>query len=75
MKIPSESEWRAWAGWDALPEFPLPTAGRAVVIAAHPDDEVLGFGGSLSLLAASGLDLTVITVTDGGPGSPNSPAI
>jgi len=67
-----ESEWRAWAGWDALPELVLPTAGRAVVIAAHPDDEVLGFGGSLSLLAASGLDLTVITVTDGERSHPDS---
>lgn len=67
-----ESEWRAWAGWDALPEFPLPTAGRAVVITAHPDAEVLGFGGSLSLLAASGLDLTAITVIDGERSHPGS---
>ncbi|MEW2437298.1 PIG-L family deacetylase [Streptomyces caniferus] len=67
-----ESEWRAWAGWDALPEFALPAAGRAVVIAAHPDDEVLGFGGSISLLAASGVDLTVITVTDGERSHPDS---
>ncbi|WP_405783224.1 PIG-L deacetylase family protein [Streptomyces sp. NBC_00859] len=67
-----ESEWRAWAGWDALPEFRLPAAGRAVVVAAHPDDEVLGFGGSISLLAAAGLDLTVVTVTDGERSHPHS---
>ncbi|MFJ9406595.1 PIG-L deacetylase family protein [Streptomyces sp. NPDC101393] len=67
-----ESEWRAWAGWDALPEYTLPTTGRAVVVAAHPDDEVLGFGGSISLLAAAGVDLTVVSVTDGERSHPHS---
>ncbi|MER0477888.1 PIG-L family deacetylase [Streptomyces sp. Edi2] len=67
-----ESEWRNWAGWDALPEFTLPSTGRAVVVAAHPDDEVLGFGGSLSLLAAAGMDLTVVSVTDGERSHPHS---
>ena len=67
-----ESEWRDWAGWDTLPEFTLPTSGRAVVVAAHPDDEVLGFGGSISLLADTGLDLTVVSVTDGEHSHPHS---
>ncbi|MFJ6752088.1 PIG-L deacetylase family protein [Streptomyces sp. NPDC091266] len=67
-----ESEWRDWAGWNALPEFTLPTMGRAVVVAAHPDDEVLGFGGSIGLLAASGLDLTIVSVTDGERSHPHS---
>ncbi|WP_336048426.1 PIG-L deacetylase family protein [Streptomyces sp. CA2R101] len=67
-----ESAWRDWAGWDALPVFTLPTAGRAVVVAAHPDDEVLGFGGSISRLAAAGMDLTVVSVTDGERSHPHS---
>ncbi|MFG2208664.1 PIG-L deacetylase family protein [Streptomyces sp. NPDC048638] len=67
-----ESEWQDWAGWNALPEFTLPTMGRAVVVAAHPDDEVLGFGGSISLLAAAGMDLTVVSVTDGERSHPHS---
>ncbi|WP_328316025.1 PIG-L deacetylase family protein [Streptomyces sp. NBC_00388] len=67
-----ESEWRRWDGWEGLPELALPSSGRAVVVAAHPDDEVLGFGGSISLLAASGLDLTVVTVTDGERSHPHS---
>ncbi|MET7801912.1 PIG-L deacetylase family protein [Streptomyces decoyicus] len=67
-----ESAWRAWAGWDTLPEFTLPTMGRAVVVAAHPDDEVLGFGGSISLLAAAEMDLTVVSVTDGERSHPHS---
>ncbi|WP_328540461.1 PIG-L deacetylase family protein [Streptomyces sp. NBC_00344] len=67
-----ESEWREWAGWSELPQLALPASGRAVVVAAHPDDEVLGFGGSISLLAASELDLTVVTVTDGERSHPHS---
>ncbi|MFF7230997.1 PIG-L family deacetylase [Streptomyces sioyaensis] len=68
----AEREWRAWSGWEALPELRLPRAGHVVVIAAHPDDEVLGFGGSLSLLAAAGVRLTVVTVTDGERSHPHS---
>src|SRR5205085_190993 len=37
----------------------------AVVIAAHPDDEVLGAGGTMALLAAAGARLRLVAVTDG----------
>jgi LmbE family N-acetylglucosaminyl deacetylase len=67
-----ESQWRKWAGWDALPYLTLPATGRVVVVAAHPDDEVLGFGGAISLLAAAGLELTVVSVTDGERSHPHS---
>ncbi|QKW25807.1 PIG-L family deacetylase [Streptomyces seoulensis] len=60
-----EESWRAWDGWARLPECTLPTAGRVVVVAAHPDDEVLGVGGALARLADAGLTLTVVSVTDG----------
>ena len=36
-----------------------------VVIAAHPDDEVLGVGGTMAVLAAGGAQLRLIAVTDG----------
>jgi LmbE family N-acetylglucosaminyl deacetylase len=36
-----------------------------VVIAAHPDDEVLGCGGTLSLLARAGRPVHVLLVSDG----------
>jgi LmbE family N-acetylglucosaminyl deacetylase len=47
----------------------------AVIVAAHPDDEVLGAGGVISLLADAGARLRLIAVTDGeashpGPGGP-----
>ena len=37
----------------------------AVILAAHPDDEVLGAGGVVCLLAAAGSRLRLIAVTDG----------
>ncbi|MFD4543001.1 PIG-L deacetylase family protein [Streptomyces bauhiniae] len=67
-----EREWRAWDGWDRMPEYALPTAGRVVVVAAHPDDEVLGVGGTLARLAAAGVALTVVSVTDGEGSHPGS---
>ncbi len=41
--------------------------GRAVVIAPHPDDEVLGCGGVMALLADSGTPTHVVVVTQGQP--------
>jgi LmbE family N-acetylglucosaminyl deacetylase len=38
---------------------------RLVVVAPHPDDDVLGCGGTLAAAAAIGLDITVVYVTDG----------
>ncbi|MEU0126625.1 MULTISPECIES: PIG-L family deacetylase [unclassified Streptomyces] len=67
-----ESVWEAWSGWDSLRELPLPPLGRVVVVAAHPDDEVLGFGGTLARLAAAGHSLTVVSVTDGEASHPRS---
>jgi GlcNAc-PI de-N-acetylase len=37
----------------------------AVIVAAHPDDEVLGAGGLISVLAASRARLRLVAVTDG----------
>ncbi|MFD7713731.1 PIG-L deacetylase family protein, partial [Streptomyces sp. NPDC059786] len=67
-----EERWRSWAGWSRMPEFVLPGAGRVVVVAAHPDDEVLGVGGTLARLAAAGLAVTVVSVTDGEGSHPGS---
>ncbi|WP_392889006.1 PIG-L deacetylase family protein [Pseudomonas migulae] len=45
---------------------------RAVIVAPHPDDEVLGCGGFLQLLAAAGRPLQLISVTDGTASHPGS---
>lgn len=61
---------RSAASWDAaIADLPVardwPPAGRWVVVAPHPDDEVLGVGGALARGAAAGVAVDVVTVTDG----------
>jgi len=48
--------------------------GRTVVLAPHPDDESLGCGGLLALLAAHGVPARVVVVTDGAMSHPGSAA-
>ncbi len=63
-----EEVWRAHGLPDVLPPFDtdaLLLAARVVVIAPHPDDEVLGVGGLLSWLADHGMPVLVVSVTDG----------
>jgi LmbE family N-acetylglucosaminyl deacetylase len=42
-----------------------PPSGRVMVIAPHPDDEILGAGGTVALLAAAGSEIWLVAVTDG----------
>lgn len=62
---------RTWAAWPWLRTLPgagialLAGVRSAVIVAAHPDDEVLGAGGMITLLAASRARLRVVAVTDG----------
>jgi LmbE family N-acetylglucosaminyl deacetylase len=42
-------------------------ARRVLVIAPHPDDEVLGAGGTVARLSDAGTEVTVAIVTKGGP--------
>lgn len=51
-------------GWRWDGEAPT-TPSRLVVIAPHPDDEVLGAGGLLVRYSQLGVPLTVVAVTDG----------
>jgi LmbE family N-acetylglucosaminyl deacetylase len=60
-----ESSWRAWPVLDRLPVADVTSWSSAVVVAAHPDDEVLGVGGTMALLAAAGARLRLVAVTDG----------
>ncbi|WP_308042354.1 PIG-L deacetylase family protein [Streptomyces sp. 8L] len=66
-----ESRWAAWDGLGALPVALLPP-GPVLVVAAHPDDEVLGFGGMLAMLAAAETPVHLLSVTDGEASHPRS---
>lgn len=61
----AEADWRAWPGLARLPEREVDGWSSAVVLAAHPDDEVLGAGGIIALLAAAGARIRVVSATDG----------
>lgn len=72
-----ESTWLPWlttTGWPcAVP--PGRTDGgrpRALVLAAHPDDEVLGAGGLLHLLGRDGWLVDVVWASDGEASHPGS---
>ena len=48
--------------------------GATLCVAPHPDDEALGCGGTLALLAQSGARVGIAWVSDGGLSHPNSPS-
>ena len=69
-----------WLSWPGLHDVPLvsaaelvPPGARAVIVAPHPDDEILACGGLLQLLAAQGSELLLVAVTDGDASHPGSP--
>ena len=70
----AESVWADWVApreWPGLdPEMLLDQP--VVILAAHPDDEVLGVGGLLSRLAAAGADIRLVWATDGEASHPDS---
>jgi LmbE family N-acetylglucosaminyl deacetylase len=76
-----ELRWTAWLKSARLPALDVrdlaPQDGRFVVVAPHPDDELLGTGGVLHLAARSKRQILIVAVTDGGashPGSSSWPA-
>ncbi|MDR5730785.1 PIG-L family deacetylase [Caballeronia sp. LZ025] len=71
-----EATWQGWPRLAALPEVApaelVPSGGRAVVIAPHPDYEVLGIGGLLALLSKLSRSVLIVAVTDGTASHPHS---
>lgn len=68
-----ESEWSSWG--HTFPPLDLARCREMIVVAPHPDDEVLGVGGLMSIAAASGIPVSVVAVTDGGASHPHSPTL
>ncbi|MFG2311541.1 PIG-L deacetylase family protein [Streptomyces sp. NPDC048566] len=60
----AEAVWSAAHLPGKLPSLDLP-AGPVVVVAAHPDDEVLGFGGTMAALIGAGATVHTVCLTFG----------
>lgn len=71
-----ESSWQAWPGLAALPDIGIdqlvPEGRRAVIVAPHPDDEILGTGGLIAELTRHQREALLIAVTDGTGSHPGS---
>ena len=67
-----EYAWDTWPGLRQLPEADPSAWPGVVVVAAHPDDEVLGVGGTLAILAAAGVPVRLVAVTDGEASHPDA---
>ena len=68
----AEEAWAAWAGLRHLPAADPLDWPSAVIVASHPDDEILGVGGTMAMLAAAGARLRLIAVTDGEASHPEA---
>lgn len=56
-----------WKAWDrTFPELNLHDCPALLLVAPHPDDETLGFGAAAATLASRGVDVQVVSVSDGG---------
>ena len=61
---------REWLTAETLPALDLTECPGLIVVAPHPDDETLGLGAMAAQLAASGIDVQVVSVSDGGAADP-----
>lgn len=61
-----------WTDWGAtFPALNLTECPGLVIVAPHPDDETLGLGATAALLRDAGVDVLVVSVTDGGASYPD----
>ena len=72
----TSAQWLTWPGWSGLrvtgaAEL-VPPGSRLVVVAPHPDDEILGAGGLLAAAARAGREILLAAVTDGQASHPGS---
>jgi LmbE family N-acetylglucosaminyl deacetylase len=58
--------WLAARKKKTLPPLDLTGCSGLVIVAPHPDDETLGLGATAAHLAASGVEVQVVSASDGG---------
>ncbi|AGL19350.1 PIG-L deacetylase family protein [Actinoplanes sp. N902-109] len=63
-----EADWMNWPAMTGWPRFPLDPPGAPLVVAPHPDDEILGVAGLMATLGHADL----VAVTDGEASHPDS---
>lgn len=62
-----------WIGWGRrFPDIDTSACPGLLVVAPHPDDETLGFGATAAMLSAAGVDVQVVSVSDGGAAYPDA---
>lgn len=64
-----------WAGHTRFPELDTTACPELVVVAPHPDDEILGVGALAAALVRRGVPVTIVSVTDGDASHPGSPTV
>jgi LmbE family N-acetylglucosaminyl deacetylase len=64
----AEERWAAWTATEAWPPLRLDPPGPPLVVAPHPDDEILGVAGLMAMLA----DADLVAVTDGEASHPGT---
>lgn len=69
-----ESLWKASGRYRELDPLTWFPAQRVIVVAPHPDDEVLGAGGLIQAAVNRGVPLKIVAVTDGEGSHPCSNA-
>lgn len=64
--------WLAAFEGEPLPPLDFTGCARLIVVAPHPDNETLGLGATIAHLLASGVDVRVVSVSDGGAAHPGA---
>lgn len=72
----SLATWQAWCPLYDLPKLAIRNdflpSKRVYIFAPHPDDEVLGCGGLMQVLAENGNEIVLVSVTNGTQSHPRS---